>query len=685
MSVEITDAEITDVGSDSVSVSATIERLEDDGASVTEITLESNDDTAVSTFTELDVGGSASVARTLDYEPSHTANEVTITVGADIRSEYDSVVLPFDGDVPAEPSITSVDAENIEEGETSTIDVTVMNVGDREGTISLTGQTDDDDDSTSLTLLDGESATTTLYVRSGATGGSDTATVTATSPDGVVSDTASVAFAVEPYTPDIDIADFEITSLTVEEGIVHTDNTFTVSVRARDNGSYGDDAPFRLRVGYDHDSSGETVVFNPHNRIVERTFDLDVADVGRYELTAELQDEAENRTADFADTQVQIRDTAEALVTDIDAPDSFVEGNSVTLDATIRNVGDVTDSFNAVATHLGSDRFTREEDIELDPNEEETVSLRLRPDADAPDTIDIEVSGLPAVASLSDSEVTDDVLVSIEVEELIDPSDLLITSLSAPSRVDLGAPFDVDVTVEQDGDTPISDDVTLNIAGVTESIGVSTSDDGDTDSFSKSISVDNAGIYTLSAETDDDSASTSVTVGDDAQFNVEIRDVTSSAVEGDDIDVLARVKNKGDLNGSTNITLQAGETPVDDTSVSLDGGERKTEELTWSTDVGDRGEHKLRVSVDGDTDTTVREVTQSSPDLEAVIRTTVSGQTIDIPLVDPDSPDLDYDGLRVTVDEQEFAVDLVDQYASHAGPFRIQTPVGTLAAREMSP
>jgi CARDB. len=113
---------------------------------------------------------------------------------------------------------------------------------------------------------------------------------------------------------------------------------------------------------------------------------------------------------------------------------------------------------------------------------------------------------------------------------------------------------------------------------------------------------DDAGEYTATVSSADDSASASVTVLAPADFAVSIAE-TTTPVEGEQLNITAEITNTGDVETTQTIELSAGALGTDSTNVTLGGGTATNVTLGVVTGSGDAGEYTATVSSADDADT----------------------------------------------------------------------------------
>jgi hypothetical protein len=104
-----------------------------------------------------------------------------------------------------------------------------------------------------------------------------------------------------------------------------------------------------------------------------------------------------------------------------------------------------------------------------------------------------------------------------------------------------------------------------------------------------------AGKYTATVSSADDSATANVTVLAPAEFTVDIVE-TTTPVEGEQLNVTTTIENTGDAEDTQTIDLSVGALGTDSTTVTLGGGGSTNVTLGVSTGAGDSGEYTATVS-----------------------------------------------------------------------------------------
>jgi len=295
--------------------------------------------------------------------------------------------------------------------------------------------------------------------------------------------------------------------------------------------------------------------------------------------------------------------------------DPVVAGETLDVTATVENTGDRTDSQEIT---LAIDGTTEDSTtVELAGGESETVTLSW--DTQPGDAGDYTAT----VASDDDTDSTD-----VRVDA---PANFAVTIDSTTSPVVEGETLDVTATVENTGDVSDTQEITLAIDGATEDTTAVDLAGGESTTLTLSWATQpgDAGDYTATVASEDDTDSTDVRVDAPANFEVAIDGTNSPVVESDPLTVTASVENTGDLADSQEITLAVDGTTEDTTAVDLAGGESTTVTLSWDTRPGDAGNYTATVASDDDTDSTdvrVNELANFTVDLVSVPSPILEGQ-----------------------------------------------------------
>lgn len=297
---------------------------------------------------------------------------------------------------------------------------------------------------------------------------------------------------------------------------------------------------------------------------------------------------------------------------------TVVEGENASVAVDVTNVGNAPGSFE-VLFEVGDTTETASTG-QLDSGATEAVVV---PNA----TGDLDPGGYPVTAAVGTDEVSGNLTVLADAAFSVS-----ITNTNEPVEGDdIAATFEVTNTGE------VADTGTVELA-TDPALGTSTTtltlDGGDStmETLTLPTEAGDAGTYTVTVASPEDSDSESVTVLAEAAFSVTITD-TTEPVEGDDLDVTAAVTNTGEVEETQTVTLAAGELGEDEVSVTLGGGESTTETLTVGTDEGDAGAYNATVSTDDATDVTDVSVLEAGGLSVAAVETdgsVVQGQTLSV-------------------------------------------------------
>lgn len=146
-----------------------------------------------------------------------------------------------------------------------------------------------------------------------------------------------------------------------------------------------------------------------------------------------------------------------------------------------------------------------------------------------------------------------------------------------------------------------------------------------------------AGEYTATVETPDDSASSDVRVTTPAEFAVEATSTNSPVVAGERVAVTASVNNLGTESGDQTIALSVDDTVRDEQDVSLGGSESATVSLSWETQDGDAGEYTATVESENQSSTANVVVEEPEPivipfavSVESTSSSVTEGETVEV-------------------------------------------------------
>ncbi|AGN01442.1 peptidase S8/S53 subtilisin kexin sedolisin [Salinarchaeum sp. Harcht-Bsk1] len=306
------------------------------------------------------------------------------------------------------------------------------------------------------------------------------------------------------------------------------------------------------------------------------------------------------QAGDYDATVTTAQDTNSTAVR-VDAPANFSvnvtgsnspvqEGETLDVNATIENVGDRNATQTVNLTAGGTQRDSQS--LTVNATESKHVTLQwATTDGDAGDY----------TANVSSENDTDGASVTVQ-----EPANFSVTNVTTNAPVTEGETLDVSATIENVGDVEGTQTINLTVDGTEETTQSLTLNAGEssTETLSWTTTAGDNGTHTVAINSENDSASTTVTVQTPANFSVQIDDTNSAVVEGDTLQVNATVNNTGGTTATQNVTLALNGTQEDSESVSLNGGENQSVTLNWSTTDGDAGDYTAAVNTSNDSATT---------------------------------------------------------------------------------
>lgn len=188
-----------------------------------------------------------------------------------------------------------------------------------------------------------------------------------------------------------------------------------------------------------------------------------------------------------------------------------------------------------------------------------------------------------------------------------------VTVTNAPGTVSAGEDATVTAIVENTGDFEETQPVTFSVDGTEIDRRNLTLSGGEQRAKTFSYSTDSTDVpeITATVESQDDSDSRSVSVGEPATFAVSITDAPDSVTTGDRVSVEAAVTNTGDIADTQFVTFAVDGTEVGNQSVTLSGGTEK--KVTFDYDTDDSDPPEIDATVESTDESDSRTVTVSRP------------------------------------------------------------------------
>jgi hypothetical protein len=436
--------------------------------------------------------GGRSDTFTFTFEPAAALAGRTIDITA--RTEDDEVTRGVT--VREATAVFDVAVENttVQGGEQATVDVTVENTGVREGTQTISVNTGRlGFKQQTVTLAPGEVTTATVAFETGprAVG---TYPIVASSSD----TDASAALTVEAGDP-LYAVEITGTNSPVKEG-----DALAVDIAVENVGPWGGEASVTLDGGALGTARSAVSLQPNETEGIALTLQTRPGDVGSYTLTADSTDGQDT-------TEVTVEESRARpffLVEELSAASPVDIGAPLAVDATVRNIGNKsgTLSLTVAAGPFGTAERTRAD---------------LQPGASVTESVSFDGIDTPGEYTLSvqTDNTSESRAVAVGSPPNFSVSDIQLNE----TAIRRGAAVSVGATVENTGDRTGTQTVTL-AAGAVNRTRQLTLQSGESQRLTFSLETDRlaAGDSQVSLETDDDSASDTLTVTR-ALTGVEIR------------------------------------------------------------------------------------------------------------------------------------------------------------------
>jgi len=551
-----------------VAIASTTDAVEGEPLSVTVDITNAGDVTGTQTLT-LDVPGVGSTSTKVSAA-STTSTTETLSLGTSVGDAGDyTATVTSDNDTasagvsvlePASFSVAIDSTTDAVEGENATVTATVNNTGDVSGTQTLSLDVPGlGTDSTQVTLAGGANTTETLAVGTSAgEAGSYTVTVS------TANDTDNAGLSV--LTP----ASFGVEITGVSDAVEGAN--LSVAATVTNTGDASGTQTLSLDVPGLGTNSTTVSLAGGSSTTVTVTLQTSTGETGSYTATVSTDNDSAS-----VSVSVLAAGTLAVEITDVSAP---LEGSDLTVEARVENTGDVSTTQNLSLDVPGLGTDSTQTTLAGGANTTETLAVGTG-DGDAGDyTATVSTDNASASTGLT----------------VFEPAKFTVQSPSAPDPVE-GENLSVTAEITNTGDTTATQAVELAVPGVgTDSTTISLGSGGTTSVTLSVATVDgDAGDYTATVSTDNDTATASVSVLADAAFNLDAVNV-SQPVQGEPVTVTVEVTNLGDVLGVQTVGLDLGLLGSDSTELSLGFGNTTNVTLSVPTSQGDYGTYTLNVS-----------------------------------------------------------------------------------------
>lgn len=521
-----------------------------------------------------------------------------------------------------EEPVFDVEIENIDNsvtvGQTLLVDANITNTGGAADTQDITLDIDDPEidsgspvDTEPVSLNGGNSETVTLAWPTDGVSAVDNVDVIVGSENSSDTEKINIESAENPF--------FAVSITDIQEEVVEGD-TITVNYQVDNTGVGEDTQNITFEVDGTEEDTREVAALSETDDPVtgEFTYETDSEDPSEVDISLASENDTATETVSVledASFQVDIDNVADS--------DVLASLDNVEVDATITNTGEVEDTQDirlSVDTEPTGETFEFDKEdvdtrqISLAGGEEETVTLTYETEAgDAPE-LAFEVA--------SDNDSATDTAI---IEEPDDPSyNVSITGVTSTIEAgeDVEIDYEVENTGELDGD---AQDIELNVSGDTadtESGVELTAGETFQDTFTYPTDSDDTGNLDLGVSSDDDTATTTVTVEQPADLSIAEFDANNIDIDGDEnatvgqqIQFTGTIENNGDVGATAEVAFDVDGTTEDDASRYVPGGDQVTFDFSYVPDNGDVQED-LPFKLDL-TDAGVEEVTVDIEEAEA--------------------------------------------------------------------
>jgi len=551
------------------------------------------EDTANRSAVELTPGESTSkTGVTLSAPQPATSGQVNVTL--DTEDNNDTKTFSVE---PNYFELTSMSATYDSAAETATATFSIENTGDFSATqtVTATAQTDGTTNSTSISLGPGDTVTDeTLTVDINSAG---TQTIEVTTANDSATDQVSPAppnFAIDTFTVTPDFANEEVSV----DYTVTNNGDLTAQ---RDIGLVSEVA------GTQEDNANRSdVELGPGDSTTKTSVTLSVPNPGtsaQVNVTLDTEDNSDTKTF-----------SVDPALFDISITGASISNGVVTVDYSVDNTGDFTDTQDINLSIEGSNEDTAS-GVTLAPSDSPATgtltSSTLSPPGDGEFSITVSGSG-----NSNDASTT---LTVTPPQITVDVTNLRVTGSEKLA-------FDYTVSNGGSADFSAEETLTASVSGPgspSASLGVSnpvTIVPGDSES-STGVTTDNAlsagGTYTVAVSYGSSSDSETLSIAG-PEFDVTIDSAPTDVLAGNTITLDVTVENIGELEGTQTVTLSPESPPTgsigsDSQSVTLAGGASQSISLSGAVAIGTTpGDYDMTVSSNDDSATA--QVTVIGPD-----------------------------------------------------------------------
>ena len=564
------------------------------------VTVTFDGETVYDQAVELDADESKDIDVPIDTELGQSGERDVIA-----RTDNDRNITTVDLSAPAFFSVDVIEVDSNEEvvaGQNITVVAEIENTGNSTATqdIEFRNGTTTEATESDVSLDPDESQFLEQEIETSSSGEFE---ITAASDDSSDSYSVTVREAGDP-TYEVDITDIDDT---VDEPAPGGSNSISVDVKIENIGEDNGGQSIDFAVDDEVRETSEDVTLNGTvdggNTSVAftRTIGIEPGDAPAVDVSVSSDNATDTQTVD-------VRPLPEFDIVDFEVPGRVNETEEFTPNVTVENVGEqeadatVGIFFNATSVNV-SDPVTLSagETVEVNSTTLNASELGIEDGT----TTQVEAN----VTNDRTDEVDDIDTSRVSVSET-EPANFTVNSLSLSGDVSngevvAGETVDIEATIENGGEETGNQTVVLEFGGTEIAAEDVTLDGGNTTTVETSYSAQSGDIgsgVSVSANTDDDTASDTIDVLEPAAFDVEIVAIDDSVIAGETLDVDVRVRNTGEATSTTDVDVFLNGIEANETA-TLDGGESTIESFDFQPTEDDVGELDVVAVTDDEIDT----------------------------------------------------------------------------------
>ena len=450
-------------------------------------------------------------------------------------------------------NITAI-TDEILVGENATVEAVVTNTGDAAGEQDTRFSVEGVEQATeTVTLAEGQNETVSFDYRTNET-----------DRPGITVEVATDDDAASEQVTVLDPAAFEVTLDSVNSTVVAGE---TVSVEATVTNTGTANATQDTRFSVEGVEQATETVTLAGGASEQLSFDYRTNGTDRPEVTVSVS--SGNSTASRT---VSVLKPATFEVTLDSVNSTVVAGETVTVEATVRNTGETPADQEVAFTLNGTEQSTTNLTVGVD--EQETILLTY-------ETSDTDLPAVTVGVSSEDSAVTETVVVQ-------EPAVFAVALESIQQEVAPGEQLTVNATVTNEGDVTGNQTIGFSVDGTeqeTQTLSLD-SQQSETVSFRYNTSAEDPFALALTVASNNEAVSETVTVVGSTTFAVSVETVEEVAA-GESVTVSYTVENVGTVEGTQTVRLSAGGVEQARETVTLAADERTNETYTYQTDPAD--------------------------------------------------------------------------------------------------